>query len=461
MAENTVQPKSIIEKRLGEWIEYLNEAARRSAQYSQRNFRFLGIASIAIPLAYVADCVVGNPSFDTLAVRCSAFLFATPLIFYNSRPVRSFAHFHIYFILLVAYVLPFSFGLMLIMNAATSPYSSEIEVFWILQYFISLFLFIQLVNNGPLATVLWLGSTLLAMSPIAFLEEVNWSELESVMIYPVTVYMTALFFGIVTNRNLDYVNAEKLRAASAIGGNIAHELRTPLASIRSLARSVRRHSEALAKGYEMAKEAGMDVDHLTARQVDGLKTALELVEKEVEYSNTVIDMLLINTSEHSTSGTPDERLDIVFLLNEAIGRYPFNNSRERSLVTLITIKSFCVLASRVLVVHVFFNLLKNSVYYAQKRPTGTVTVRVDGDNRTVEFTDTGYGLTNISRRRVFDRFYTTAKTGQGAGIGLSFCKMVMESIGGDIECESREGEYTTFRLTFPPVSDAEIPNRSS
>lgn len=461
MAENSIQPRTDIEKRLWEWVEYLDEAARKSALYSQRHFRFLGIVSIAIPLAYVADYVVGKPSFDTLAVRCSAFLLATPLIFYNSRPIRSFTHFHIYFVSLVAFVLPFSFGLMLIMNAATTPSSSQIEVFWILQYFISLFLFIQLINNGPLATLLWAGSTVLAISPIAFLDEVNWSELESVMIYPVTVYMTALFFGIITNRNIDYINAEKLRAASAIGGNIAHELRTPLASIRSLARSVRRHSEALAKGYEMAKEAGMNVDHLTARQVDGLKTALELVEREVQYSNTVIDMLLINTSEHSTNGPPAERLDIVSLLNEAIDRYPFNNSRERNLICLVATRSFSVSASRVLIVHVFFNLLKNSVYYAQKRPTGTVTVRVDGDSRTIKFTDTGYGLTSISRRRVFDRFYTTAKTGQGAGIGLSFCKMVMESIGGDIECESKEGEYTTFRLTFPPVNEAETQNRSS
>ncbi|MDZ7670540.1 MAG: ATP-binding protein [Gammaproteobacteria bacterium] len=40
-------------------------------------------------------------------------------------------------------------------------------------------------------------------------------------------------------------------------------------------------------------------------------------------------------------------------------------------------------------------------------------------------------------------------------MGLSFCKMVMESIGGEIQCESREGEYTTFRLIFPAVSDRE------
>jgi len=461
MAENTIQTGNRVEKRVKEWIEYLDDAARKSAQYSQRHFRFLGFAAIAMPLAYIADYVVGKLSFDTFAIRCSAFLFAIPLIFHNSRPIRTLAYFHIYFVIMVAYVLPFSFGFMLTMNAATTDPNSQIEVFWILQYFISLFLFIQLIHNGLLATVLWAGSTLAALSPIVFLDHVNWSELESVMIYPVTVYITALFFGVVTNRNVDYVNAEKLRAASAIGGNIAHELRTPLASIRSLARSVRRYSESLVSGYEKAKEAGLDVDQLSPRQAEGLRSALLTIEREVEYSNTVIDMLLINTSEHSTNAPPAEYLDVVFVVNEAIDRYPFNNSRERGLVDLVLCKRFEVLVSRVLLVHVFFNLLKNSVYYAQKRPKGNVTIRVDGDRRTVEFTDTGCGLTSMSRRRVFDRFYTSARTGQGAGIGLSFCKMVMESIGGDIECESKEGEYTTFRLTFPPVSDSEIPHRNS
>jgi signal transduction histidine kinase len=66
-------------------------------------------------------------------------------------------------------------------------------------------------------------------------------------------------------------------------------------------------------------------------------------------------------------------------------------------------------------------------------------------------TDTGPGIPASLKHQIFDRFFSTIRYGQGAGIGLSFCKMVMESIGGEIQCESREGEYTTFRLIFPPA----------
>jgi signal transduction histidine kinase len=49
-------------------------------------------------------------------------------------------------------------------------------------------------------------------------------------------------------------------------------------------------------------------------------------------------------------------------------------------------------------------------------------------------------------KHIFDRFFT--RTHHGSGIGLTFCKMAMEAFGGDITCESVEGDYTLFVLTF-------------
>ncbi|WP_116303003.1 ATP-binding protein [Alkalilimnicola ehrlichii] len=44
---------------------------------------------------------------------------------------------------------------------------------------------------------------------------------------------------------------------------------------------------------------------------------------------------------------------------------------------------------------------------------------------------------------------------QGAGVGLSFSKMVMQTLGGNIACRSVYGEYTEFTLTLPRVADVE------
>ena len=63
--------------------------------------------------------------------------------------------------------------------------------------------------------------------------------------------------------------------------------------------------------------------------------------------------------------------------------------------------------------------------------------------------DTAKGMTAKQLSRLFDHFYTT--TFMGTGIGLSFCKLVMNRLGGDISCEAQEGLYTKFILSFPVV----------
>jgi len=44
-------------------------------------------------------------------------------------------------------------------------------------------------------------------------------------------------------------------------------------------------------------------------------------------------------------------------------------------------------------------------------------------------------------------------SGRGTGMGLPFCRRVLKSFGGDIQCRSREGEYTELELTFPRVEE--------
>lgn len=194
-----------------------------------------------------------------------------------------------------------------------------------------------------------------------------------------------------------------------------------------------------------------------------MQGALESIQREVDYSNTIIDMLLMNTSEHAESNRQFQRFKISEAIAEAISRFPFNNSAERRLLGTSIDSDFRVSAPRLLVVHVLFNLIKNGIYFVQRGGNGRVNIvaYTRGSSNQVEVTDFGTGIPMEIQTRIFDRFYTAGDSNQGAGIGLSFCKMVMESIGGEIQCESKEGEYTTFRLIFPTVSEPETPSRSS
>jgi signal transduction histidine kinase len=60
--------------------------------------------------------------------------------------------------------------------------------------------------------------------------------------------------------------------------------------------------------------------------------------------------------------------------------------------------------------------------------------------------DTGKGIQEKYMNRIFDPFYTSRPTGQGTGLGLAFCKEVLNSFAGNITCKSIYGEYTEFTL---------------
>jgi len=259
--------------------------------------------------------------------------------------------------------------------------------------------------------------------------------------YPPGVVFVAISLGLIVVAVTRYSLMDPLTVAATV----AHEMRTPLASIRMQAEALAQWMPELRRGYELALAHGLMEPAAHAPDPGQMSAASHAIAHQVDRSNAVIDMVLASSRMEriDTSEFAPCRMDQC--VREAVDTYPFKG-KDRELVHVQVESDFEFRGSQALMVYVLFNLLKNSVYAISARGEGEIFITVRRNE--LVFMDTGPGIPPGVLQRIFDPFYTTKKA-QGAGIGLSFCRRVLQAFGGGITCASVIEEHTTFTLTLP------------
>lgn len=250
---------------------------------------------------------------------------------------------------------------------------------------------------------------------------------------------------------------EKRQAMHQFAGNIAHELRTPLTSIYAAAKGTSNYLPQLIDVYEKACQNDSSIQPIRDIHLETLKDSLSNISDEAQHSLTIIDILLMNIKRVQIEPESMESLSIRECIDESLSRYPFRNDKER-VIDIIGNDDFEFRGVRLLIVHVFFNLIKNALYALNKDGNrGAINIRIksDTEKNKVYFKDTGPGIRATVLPYIFDPFYSTKSPDEAGsiGIGLPFCKNVLSCFGADIECFSEEGIYTEFILSFPHISD--------
>jgi two-component system NtrC family sensor kinase len=98
---------------------------------------------------------------------------------------------------------------------------------------------------------------------------------------------------------------------------------------------------------------------------------------------------------------------------------------------------------------VILNLLVNAAHAIEGKGIITVRTRVEQASIILEVSDTGQGIPEDIRDRIFEPGFTTKGKGKGTGLGLSIARKIMEEHGGSIDFTTETGRGTTFRLTLP------------
>jgi signal transduction histidine kinase len=226
------------------------------------------------------------------------------------------------------------------------------------------------------------------------------------------------------------------RLKSDFVSNVSHELRTPLTAIKGA------------------------VD-LVLREVAG-----PLTEKQTHYltrvrSNTphlaglINDLLDLSKIESGKTEMKSSRVSLAGLVPEVVETLrPVAAEKVITVEATISEPSILVWADRDKINQVLMNLIGNAIKFTPAQGRVTVSASRNGkESVQVSVSDTGPGIPQSEKEKIFDKFYQIAQAGdvkpKGTGLGLAICRALVELHGGKIWVESEPSGGSIFYFTLP------------
>ena len=211
--------------------------------------------------------------------------------------------------------------------------------------------------------------------------------------------------------------------------NVAHDLRTPLARLRSIAEA------ALQTVADPAAEEALADCVEEADQVLTMLTAL------MDITEAESGVMRLNLEAVSISALIEDVIDIYQLVAE-----------EKRITVSSELESPCMASvDRVRMRQVFANLLDNALKYTAEGGKVRIACRCDAQRVRVRFEDNGMGISAEEQSRIWGRLYRgdKSRSQRGLGLGLSLVKAIVEAHEGEVSVQSKIGSGATFEVALP------------
>jgi PAS domain S-box-containing protein len=237
------------------------------------------------------------------------------------------------------------------------------------------------------------------------------------------------------------LQAQKLEAIGQLAAGIAHEINNPLAYVSGNLSTLGSYADYLvrmipdwAHGDEKLNYIRKDLPDLVAEtfegviRMQGIVGGLKSFARQGEDVKETLDLKNAVESALQLVGHQFKHKCRVF---KEFGDVP-------------PVSCYANQIGQVLV-----NMLVNASHAIEKSGDVSIRTRSEGSNAVIEIADTGKGISEADKSKLFTPFFTTKPVGKGTGLGLSISYGIVKNHGGDIEVESEPGKGSVFRIKLP------------
>jgi DNA-binding LacI/PurR family transcriptional regulator/signal transduction histidine kinase len=248
------------------------------------------------------------------------------------------------------------------------------------------------------------------------------------------------------NNQEKLIISEKMASLGRLTAGIAHEMNTPLASVRASIKEL----DSLVKEYEMSigNPDVLPEDHIeiTKDMKKYLNIAFQALEKSAGFLKGIKTQTYTNVSKNKQAFNADEVLtdtlnilEYLFISNMCI----LHKETESNLIIFGDPKSFG---------QIITNLITNAIDACKTNKTekriGVILKKKNKIEITLTINDNGIGISKENMKKIFDPFFTTKKFGEGTGLGLSIVHELVNEFNAKIDIQSVSGK-TEFIIDFP------------
>lgn len=257
---------------------------------------------------------------------------------------------------------------------------------------------------------------------------------------------------------LEIVKEEEMRKTlMVLVGDIVHDLRTPIATIRMAGEALAEILPIILEIIEEAKQLGAKkISLISKRKWDFLSemTLVKSLQNSVILMDDFINTTLIelsNAQKMQSSALTSDNLTMCSsrrIIENTLEAY---NIPKNIVIHQQIGYDFFFSGNSILMMKILFNLIKNAIEQIELNRKGEITIYTEdaGEMNVIKIKDTAGGAPPDVVSNLFTGYFTTKES--GTGIGLAYCKKTMSIFGGDISCRSVFGEFMEFTLSFPKV----------